>query len=210
MADPDWNGGHYYDGPLPTQGLRLAREIATLTYRSGPEWGGRFGIDRQHDSPLIAEELIPSLPRTLGNELLIEHYLSHQGKKWVGHFDPNTVLYISKAMDCFTLQAPDEDGRPSLVAGLRRANQPALVIGVQTDVLFPVWQQKELADALRAAGNRSVNYIELDAIYGHDTFLLDETSMAPAVRGHLTLLDERYCVQRDHVLEDAAGEYVAI
>jgi hypothetical protein len=174
MGDANWNGGDYYDGELPAAGLRLARQIGTITYRSGKEWQMRFGkakVDRK--------------PTGLENEYVIETYLAHQGNKWVGNYDPNSMIYISKAMDGFTLEKPDASGEPSLVAGLADVKMPALVIGIQTDVLFPVWQQKEIADSLRAGGNTSVVYYELDSIYGHDAFLLEQGSIGPAVKGHL-------------------------
>ena len=44
MSDPDWKNGFYYSDIYPTRGIKLAREIATVTYRSGPEWDLRFGI----------------------------------------------------------------------------------------------------------------------------------------------------------------------
>ena len=59
-----------------------------------------------------------------------------------------------------------------LAAGLRPlANTPTLVLGVQSDILFPVEQQREVADALRIAGNQMVSYYELGGVWGHDTFL---------------------------------------
>lgn len=51
------------------------------------------------------------------------------------------------------------------------ANIPALVLGVQSDILFTVEQQREVADALRMAGNGRVSYYELGGVWGHDTFL---------------------------------------
>lgn len=174
MGDPNWRLGEYYDSKLPEAGLRLAREIGTITYRSGQEWRERFGQDR-----------ISGLSTGLQHEFKIEEYLSHQGKKWVNNYDPNSMLWISKAMDSFNLELPDKDGKPSLVAGLAPAMQPGLVIGVQHDVLFPVWQQKEIADCLRKNGNKNVAYYELDSTQGHDTFLISQETIAPAVKGHL-------------------------
>jgi homoserine acetyltransferase len=61
---------------------------------------------------------------------------------------------------------------PDLAAGLRPlAHTPTLVLGVQSDILFPVEQQREVADALRMAGNDRVSYYELGGVWGHDTFL---------------------------------------
>lgn len=65
---------------------------------------------------------------------------------------------------------------PSYLEGLAEGltplrNIPTLVLGVQSDFLFPVEQQRELADALRMAGNDNVRYYELGGVWGHDTFL---------------------------------------
>jgi homoserine O-acetyltransferase len=76
---------------------------------------------------------------------------------------------------------------PALAAGLRPlAHMPVLVLGVQSDILFPVEQQRELADALRMAGNSRVSYYELGGVWGHDTFLLDEQNVGGAIRGFLS------------------------
>lgn len=65
-----------------------------------------------------------------------------------------------------------------LAAGLAPlAGTPTLILGVQSDVLFPVEQQREVADALRMAGNEQVRYYELGGVWGHDTFLSVSCSM---------------------------------
>ena len=75
---------------------------------------------------------------------------------------------------------------PELAAGLQRLKDiPTLVLGVQSDVLFPVEQQRELADALKLAGNEQVTYYELGGVWGHDTFLLDVQNVGAAIRGFL-------------------------
>ena len=75
---------------------------------------------------------------------------------------------------------------PELAQGLQRLSKiPALVLGVQSDVLFPVEQQRELADALKLAGNDKVTYYELGGVWGHDTFLLDVMNVGGAIRGFL-------------------------
>lgn len=224
MMDPNWNRGFYY-GPgriPPHSGMKLAREIATVTYRSGPEWENRFG--RQRADPSKQPALCP--------DFLIETYLDHAGEKFSLEYDPNSLLYVSKAMDLFDLgkgnavstaqrrkengarflgrdrmnarndlscsltlpntkyeeqvQSPPLDekieaqtfGPPQdLVDGLAGLkNHPTLVMGVASDILFPAWQQKEIAETLKAGGNQQVNHVELGedvSLFGHDTFLLD-------------------------------------
>jgi homoserine O-acetyltransferase len=75
---------------------------------------------------------------------------------------------------------------PELAQGLQRLRDiPILVLGVQSDVLFPVEQQRELSDALKMAGNERVTYYELGGVWGHDTFLLDLQGVGGAIRGFL-------------------------
>lgn len=167
MADPHWSAGDYYDGIRPVSGLKHARELATISYRSGPEWEERFGRRRAPKAT--------SLPKaTFLPEFLIETYINHQGEQWANKFDPNSMLYISKAMDMFDVEEKIGD-----------IQVPTLVMGAQSDILFPIQQQRELARALRAAGNKDVTYFELDSIFGHDTFLLDIPGISGALRGHL-------------------------
>lgn len=168
MADLDWRGGKYYGVSFPHRGLRVAREIGTITYRSGPEWQERFGRERSTQQT----------PR-LDEDFQVESYLAHQGDKFCLQYDPNSYLYISKAMDLFDLGTPLQDDAP-----VKAIRCPALVIGVQSDVLFPVWQQRELAEWLKKGGCRTT-YLELDAPYGHDTFLIEEERVGGSVKAHL-------------------------
>ena len=148
MADPSWRRGRYYGRAFPHAGLKVAREIGTISYRSGPEWEERFGRRR-------AAEGVP----TLTEDFLVETYLAHQGEKFCLQYDPNSYLYVSKAMDLFDLG----DGAPSREAGVARVKCPTLVIGVASDMLFPVWQQRELAEMLRRAGTEVTHVQGRDA-----------------------------------------------
>jgi homoserine O-acetyltransferase len=56
------------------------------------------------------------------------------------------------------------------------------VLGVETDMLFPVAQQREIADHLRAAGG-SVEYHAFPSLQGHDAFLSDLARFEPAIGG---------------------------
>ncbi|XP_002736918.1 uncharacterized protein LOC100374280 [Saccoglossus kowalevskii] len=183
MSDPNWNKGHYYGKAYPKMGMKLAREIATISYRSGPEWEHRFGRKKLNggESPSLCPHF------------LIESYLDYQGESFAVKYDPNSLLYISKAMDMFDMG----DGFPSLLDGVSRIKCPVMVLGVQTDILFPVWQQREIGDLLRQSGNEAVTYYEINSIYGHDTFLLDLSNVGAAVKGHLeTDLKEKGLVRK--------------
>ncbi|BGP22700.1 Serine O-succinyltransferase [Rhodotorula toruloides] len=239
MADPNWKRGFYYDDLPPHTGMKLARQIATITYRSGPEWEQRFGRRRRDLSPHSASPDPSHIasPPVLCPDFLIETYLDHQGEQFCLKYDANSLIYISKAMDLFDMSQEaldDLEARrrarntgaprsaalcavhppysyhhppakrqkdpkpfisslpsshaylPSLTRGLARLKaHPTLVMGVQSDTLFPIEQQRELAECLKANGNPHVVYYELNQPFGHDTFLLDVTSVGGAVKAFL-------------------------
>lgn len=172
-SDPHWRGGDYAADQPPRTGLRLARKLGLMSYRSAGEWQHRFARERvaNHDSARDA----------FGVEFQIESYLEANANKFIDAFDANSYLYLSRAMDWFDVA--DHGG--SLAAGIGgiRARH-CLVTGVTSDFLFPVAQQRELADLLIAAG-RDVTFAELGSVQGHDAFLVDEGRFAPVVRGFL-------------------------
>jgi homoserine O-acetyltransferase len=170
-SDPAWRGGNYEAGRGPRLGLRLARKLGTITYRSADEWNQRFGRRRVPETAGISGDFRPQFE--------VEAYLEHQAQRFADLFDANAYLYLSRAMDNFDLA---EHGGGSLAAafakfGVRRA----LVIGVETDMLFPVDQQREIADHLRAAGHARVAYHAFPSLQGHDAFLVDLARFEPAI-----------------------------
>jgi len=98
----------------------------------------------------------------------------------VRSFDPCSYLYLSRAMDWFDIA----DGYPDLQTALAGIQlKTACVIGVETDILFPAYQQKEIADALRANGI-DTSFTNLESLMGHDAFLVDEALFNPHVRAY--------------------------
>ncbi len=168
--DPGWEGGHYAAGAGPVVGMQLARKLGMMTYRSAQEWEQRFGRER------IPEERQSGDGFSLDFE--IEAYLEAHAQKFTGQFDPNCYLYLSRASDLFDVA---EHGG-SVQAGLARIRaEQALIIGVTTDFLFPVHQQRELAEGLRQ-NVAQVEYVELQSIQGHDSFLVDMDSFRPVIQ----------------------------
>ncbi len=167
--DPAWNEGNYSADEPPIQGMRLARKLGMITYRSAIEWEQRFGRER------IPEERKSGDGFALDFE--IESYLEAHANKFTGQFDPNCYLYLSRASDLFDVA---EHGG-SVAAGLARIEAERVgVIGVATDLLFPVHQQRELAEGIEAGGCH-VEYTELSSIQGHDSFLVDMDRFRPVV-----------------------------
>ena len=107
----------------------------------------------------------------------VESYLEHHANKFIGQFDPNCYLYLSRASDLFDIA----DHGASVAGGLAKVQaRRALIIGVSTDFLFPIQQQHELADGL-AGNGREVEFVELNSLQGHDSFLVDMDSYRPII-----------------------------
>ena len=108
---------------------------------------------------------------------LFQRYLDHHANKFTGQFDPNCYLYLSRASDLFDVS---EHGS-SVQAGLSKLRvKRALIIGVTTDFLFPIHQQRELAEGLASPG-REIEFVALNSLQGHDSFLVDMDSYRPLI-----------------------------
>jgi homoserine O-acetyltransferase len=174
LTDPDWQDGQYAAGVRPTTGMRLARKLGTITYRSAAEWKHRFGrrpaADRKTDSAPSGRAHFPA-------EFAVQDYLNAQADKFVSVFDPNCYLYLSRAMDRFDLSA--HGGSPT-GALKRAAADRALVIGVESDILFTITEQRAVADAFENAGT-ATEFVPLASLEGHDAFLVDIEPFAAAI-----------------------------
>jgi homoserine O-acetyltransferase/O-succinyltransferase len=167
-TDAAWHAGNYH-GHGPVNGLRLARKLGLISYRSAREWRERFGRERV--------EVRDAGDGVFGVEFEVEAYLEAHARKFVGSFDANCYLYLSRCMDIFDVA---EHGG-SVEAGLGRIQaDPVLVVGVETDFLFPLDQQEEIAALLEQSGRR-VRFERLASIQGHDSFLVDMERFCPAI-----------------------------
>jgi homoserine O-acetyltransferase len=176
--DPNWNEGNYDEQHYPEAGMSIARKLGVITYRSAMEWVGRFARIR-----LDAEARPDDDP--FGVEFQIESYLAGHARRFVRSFDPNCYLYLSRASDWFDVS---EYGGGNIAAALQRIDiERALVIGVTTDILFPLSQQQEIADGLQTGGAK-VDFVPLDSPQGHDAFLVDIPRFGAAIGGFLAKL----------------------
>ena len=109
----------------------------------------------------------------------VESYLHHQGESFVSRFDPNSYIYLTKALDQFDLFGGLPPGEV-----LRRAQARFLVISFASDWLYPPAQSRELVRLLKRA-RAAATYINLETLYGHDSFLIENPAFANVVRHYL-------------------------
>ena len=177
MADPNWQGGDYYDRDAPRSGLAIARMIGHITYLSDEQMHAKFGRRLQGRDRFGYD---------FKTEFEVESYLRYQGDSFVRRFDANSYLYITKSMDYFDLTS----GRGSLVEAFERVRAEFLVLSISSDWLFPTYQAKEIVKALKANGVPTT-FLELQSPYGHDAFFLASAQMSATIAGFLENVQRR-------------------
>jgi len=172
VTDPHFHNGQYTAASWPQNGMRLARKLGMISYRSAGEWRKRFGRKEQakYETELY------------GMNYKVESYLENAARKFVKQYDPCSYIYQSRAMDWFNVA----DGHQDLADALSSIQLvSARIIGVKSDILFPLHQQEELADAFAASGINS-ELVALPSIQGHDSFLVDYDRFKPAIASYFS------------------------
>jgi len=171
MADPAWAEGRYPPGSQPAAGLATARAIAMLSYRSFDSFEERFGREKR-----AVGAAADGACASDGEVFQVASYLAYQGEKLVERFDANTYLHLTRAMDDHDVAA----SRGPLERVLGAVRMPALVMGIDTDVLYPEPEVRELARLLANA-----RYERIVSPHGHDAFLIEYAQLAPRLREFL-------------------------
>ncbi len=170
VNDPLFCNGQYDPDKPPAHGLAIARMIGHITYLCEESMNRKFGRQLMGDKPGF----------TIDREFQVESYLNHQGYKFVDRFDANSYLYITRAIDYFSL-CHSLDGITKRFTG-----SPAkmMLLSFDSDWLFPTSQMRELLRALTFAGI-DVTFAELSYPFGHDSFLLEEPIQTRYIRAFL-------------------------
>ena len=161
--DPHFADGDYYDaadGDGPHRGLALARRMALLNYRSPGELNDRF--ERSWQSGLS--------PLGGGGRYAVESYLDFHGNKFSRRFDANSYITLVEAMNSHDIGRD----RGGVVAALGRITAKALVLGIDSDRLFPVEGQVLIAKHVpNNIDGTEATVISSD--FGHDGFLIEDS-----------------------------------
>ncbi len=164
LADPHFNEGDYYDQEAgPIEGLRIARELGQISYRSELEFHRRF-----HRKPQGDEDPMH------GGRYAIESYLQHHGEKLISRFDANTYLVLSTALNHHDVGR----NRGGMADALARISADVVIAGISTDRLYPLRLQYELCEMIPQA--RGVEIIA--SLDGHDAFLTETEAVGKLIR----------------------------
>jgi homoserine O-acetyltransferase/O-succinyltransferase len=167
MADPDWRGGAYAaEGVFPTRGLSIARMVGMVTYHSKESMDLRFSRN-------LATR--PILYPAFGPTFDVEGYLHYHGDALTQRFDPNSYLYLTRAMDLYDIGRNGGE-----LEWLSRIASPVHLVGIRSDWLFPAQAIRDFEGRMLRLG-KDVTYREIDSPHGHDAFLKEWEQMTAAI-----------------------------
>ena len=166
-ADPKWSNGRYDPHDPPSVGLSVARQVAMISYRTPLGYHKKFGR-------ALTDEAGPNYGSKAPWQ--VKSYLEYQGKKFVERFDPVTYVKLTEQMDSHDIGR----GRGPIDKVLSHVEIPVCVLGIDSDVLYPLREQEELVQSMP---NAELKIIHSDA--GHDGFLLEQDQVAAHIKSFL-------------------------
>ena len=177
ISDPDFHDGHFLEhDTLPRRGLKLARMVGHITYLSDDSMGQKFGRE------LKTEQLNFDFNNV---EFQVESYLRYQGEQFSTRFDANTYLIMTKALDYFD---PAAEHGGNLAQTFANVSASYYLISFTTDWRFSPERSQEISNALIAAG-KEVSYVDIDAPYGHDAFLIPHPRYLQAFSSYMNRIE---------------------
>ncbi|MER2997058.1 homoserine O-acetyltransferase MetX [Pontibacter populi] len=164
--DPTWAD---YSEPAGQEGLKTARAIAMLSYRHYTS----YELNQQEPGNSITDNYRAA------------SYQVYQGEKLAKRFNAYTYWLLSKAMDSHNIGR----NRGGVENALHHLKAKTLFVGVDTDLLFPVEEQRFLHEQVPGSA-----FALLHSDYGHDGFLVETEQLIQAVRNfyQTETINERY------------------
>jgi len=203
-ADPNYQGGHYYGGPEPTDGLARARQIGHIMYLSKASMDRKFG--RRSAGRGAGLENPPDPAAAFFPYREVESYLDYQAEKFVDRFDANSYLYMTRAMDDFDLSAGYESDADALAA----FEGELLLISFTGDWHFTAEQAEALAESAREADVDVAHHV-VESDHGHDAFLVEPEKVGPPIADLLSVgLGGRSITDTDDESGDDAAEFAPV
>lgn len=153
-SDNNWQNGRFNELNPPIEGLSLARQIAMMSYRSPQSYEKKFGRETRDDDK---------------NLFQVQSYLDHQGMKFVKRFDALSYITLTKSLDSHDITSYFSRKQQTINQVLQRIHCKVLVIGINSDLLYPLYEQEEIAKHIPSA-----KFCVMESEEGHDAFLLEK------------------------------------
>ena len=142
-------------------GMKVARGIALISYRN-------YITYNASQSEVDNEKI---------EDFKTSSYQRYQGEKLAKRFNAFSYYFLSQGMDSHNLGR----GRESVEKALQQIKANTLVIGITTDILFPVADQQFIADNVLGAQLKTIH-----SNYGHDGFLLEFEQIEKSILHFMT------------------------
>lgn len=160
-ADSTWKDANPNAG---AKGLKAARAIGMLTYRN-------YGIFKEKQTDGDPEKM---------DDFKASSYINYQGDKLVHRFNAYSYWLLTKSMDSHHLAR----GRGGAInATLSSIQTPTLIIGINSDILCPLAEQKLMEDHMPNA-----TLVAIDSMYGHDGFIIETEQITTHLKTWLNSL----------------------
>src|ERR1019366_2141193 len=143
------------------QGLSTERAIALLSYRNYNPY--KSTQSETNDGKI--------------NNFKASSYQNYQGYKLTQRFNAFSYYTLTKSMDSHNVGR----GRVSVAEALKKITAKTLVIGIESDLLFPIEEQKLLASKIKNA-----KFETIDSIYGHDGFLIEYEQLEKIIQQNIS------------------------
>lgn len=173
-ADPNWQDGQYYAGTPPLQGIGMTAMIGSVLWLDRETLAAKFGRAPASETP-------PETTQKFAPEFAVEQFLAQVRARATLRFDPNSLLYLTKAVDLYDLAA----GYDSLQVAVAAIKAPVLLVSYESDWRYPRDEIATLAEALHAA-DVPVRHAHLHSEFGHGAFQFDVSALTPEVQAWLT------------------------
>ena len=162
VLDPAYGDGDYYDKGTPTSGMGLNARIGMLFWMTPEVMQARFGRRLLHSD----------FSYTLEPEFAIHEGMAAMGRGLGNRFDPNTMIYLTRAMDYYDLAR----GYGDLSQALAHVDHPVQLVSYHSDWRYPPAKVERLCQSLKG-GRHAV----LDSTFGHGSWLFDTGTLQPVV-----------------------------
>lgn len=171
--DSEWRLGHYFQA---TNGLEIARQLGMISYRTAVGYETKFGrtTTAAKDDTTAAMDYGSDVPWQVKN------YLEYQGRKFLSRFDPVTYVKLTEQMDSHNIA---RNRSPDVNRVLQTMELPTLVLGIDSDILYPVHEQQQLSTNIPASQFELIHSLD-----GHDGFLLEQEQVAHHIQEFLNKL----------------------
>lgn len=190
--DVQWSTHHQYH--LATGGLQLARQMAMISYRTANGYSNKFS---RKTTPTVTtnSDDIPATSSPVLPQWEVSNYLKYQGEKFVRQrqFDPITYVKLTQQMDTHDICRNRVSGRAatnattsdeeSVASILQQISIPALVLGIDSDILYPIQEQELLAKHIPNS-----QFFTIHSIEGHDGFLIEQKQVGTYIQNFLSSL----------------------